>query len=140
MENCNRVLSTTNLEKETAMTKRFTTGVLVLGLTTTAFLFALSQPAEARGKGNPHPAGIVYVTSQGLFFDTFVPTTLPPHGRFQLLEPGAGPGGVSQTEFGPGDQGYVGGRWWVDANGNGEMDPDDAYVLCPLMGPGRTTP
>ena len=41
------------------------------------------------------------------------------------------------TEFGPGDTGYVGGRWWIDANGDNEMDADDVYFLCPLLGPGR---
>jgi hypothetical protein len=45
-----------------------------------------------------------------------------------------------QTEFGPGDPGYVGGRWWVDGNGNGEMDDEDVYFLCPLLGPGREEP
>ena len=48
-----------------------------------------------------------------------------------------GPSGL-QTEFGPGDPGYVGGRWWIDLNGNGEMDPADKFFLCPLLGPGRT--
>ena len=52
----------------------------------------------------------------------------------QELVPG-GPTGI-QTEFGPGDQGYVGGRWWMDTNGNGEMDAEDAFFLCPLLGPG----
>jgi hypothetical protein len=53
------------------------------------------------------------------------------HGRFQKLENGV-------TEFGPGDQGYVGGRWWIDNNGNNEMDSEDTFLLCPLLGPGRT--
>ena len=52
---------------------------------------------------------------------------------------GPGPFGL-QTEFGPGDQDYVGGRWWIDANGNGEMDAQDAYFSCPLLGPGRAEP
>ena len=43
------------------------------------------------------------------------------------------------TEFGPGDYGHVGGRWWVDLNDNGEMDTEDHYFLCPLLGPGRET-
>jgi hypothetical protein len=46
-----------------------------------------------------------------------------------------GPTGL-QTEFGPGDPGYVGGRWWVDANGNNQMDEGDTFFLCPLLGPG----
>lgn len=79
---------------------------------------------------------VVYVTSQGLFYDSIVLTDLPAHGRFQQLFPGVGPSGL-ETEFGPGDHGYVGGRWWVDANQDGEMDDGDHYFLCPLLGPGR---
>ena len=99
---------------------------------------ALSTTANARGKNNPRPQPIVYVTSQDLYYDSIVLLDLPPNGPFQLLEMG-GLTGV-QTEFGLGDPEYVGGRWWVDANGNGEMDPDDAYFLCPLLGPGRPAP
>jgi len=51
--------------------------------------------------------------------------------------PGAGPSGLA-TEFGPGDTGYLGGRWWIDANGNSYMDEGDAFFLCPLLGPGRS--
>ncbi|UCD98738.1 MAG: hypothetical protein JSV42_17605 [Chloroflexota bacterium] len=88
-------------------------------------------PASAnRGDG---ALGVVYVSSQGLYYDTFVSAqSLPMKGRFQKLE-----GGV--TEFGPGDQGYVGGRWWID-DGDGIMDEGDTFLLCPLLGPGRTTP
>ena len=107
------------------------------------FILALSLvmavPAFARGKGNPHPQPQVYVTGQGLIYDSIVTAqSLPMHGRFQKLEMG-GPTGL-QTEFGPGDQGYVGGRWWVDENGNGEMDDGDMFFLCPLLGPGRGAP
>lgn len=89
-------------------------------------------PASAnRGDG---ALGTVYVSSQGLYYDTFVSAeTLPPHGRFQKLEDGV-------TKYGPGDQGYVGGRWWVDENHNNMMDEGDSYLLCPLLGPGRTSP
>ncbi|MEJ2217782.1 MAG: hypothetical protein P8099_14325 [Gemmatimonadota bacterium] len=85
--------------------------------------------------GGRHGAlGTVYVRSQGLYYDTFVSAeTLPPHGRFQKLENG-------ETDFGPGDPGYLGGRWWVDANGDGVQDSGDVYVLCPLLPPGRPTP
>jgi hypothetical protein len=34
----------------------------------------------------------------------------------------------------------TGGRWWVDANGNGIQDQGDAFLLCPLLGPGREEP
>jgi hypothetical protein len=77
---------------------------------------------------------VVYVTSQGLYYDTFVAQDpLPREGRFQLLSNG-------QTEFGPGDPGYLGGRWWEDLNGNNVQDPDDHYFLCPLLPPGRESP
>ena len=89
-------------------------------------------PAFAnRGDG---ALGTVYVSGQGLYYDTFVSAQqLPMRGRFQKLEAGV-------TEFGPGDQGYVGGRWWIDNNGNDEMDEGDTFLLCPLLGPGRETP
>lgn len=89
-------------------------------------------PASA-GRGNG-ALGTVYVTSQGLYYDTFVTAdSLPMHGRFQKLENG-------QTEFGPGGRGYLGGRWWVDVNGDNIQNEGDVFLLCPLLGPGRTTP
>ena len=98
---------------------------------------ALAAPAMARGKGNPHPdPGPIYVTSQGLAYDTIVLTDIPfvEGAPYQKLE-GGGPTGL-QTEFGPGDRGFVGGRWWQDVNGNGDMDSDDKFFMCPLLGPG----
>jgi hypothetical protein len=78
--------------------------------------------------------GVIFVTSQGLYYDTFVvKDPLPMKGRFQLLANGA-------TEFGPGQPGYLGGRWWEDLNSNGVQDADDHYFLCPLLPPGRPTP
>jgi len=44
------------------------------------------------------------------------------------------------TKFGPGDPGYLGGRWWEDTNGKNEMDATDLYFLCPFLGPGRESP
>jgi hypothetical protein len=89
--------------------------------------------SAAKG-GRPASTGVVFVTSQGLYFDTFVAKDpLPMHGPFQLLANG-------QTEFGPGDPGYLGGRWWEDLNGNGAQDAGDHFFLCPLLPPGRTTP
>jgi hypothetical protein len=78
-----------------------------------------------------------YVESQGLFYDSIVLADLPSKGRFQQLKPGTGPSGLA-TEFGPGDTGYLGGRWWIDTNGNNYMDEGDAFFLCPLLGPGRS--
>jgi hypothetical protein len=78
--------------------------------------------------------GVVFVTSQGLYYDTFVvKDPLPMEGRFQPLENG-------QTEFGPGQPGYLGGRWWEDLNGNDVQDAEDHFFLCPLLPPGRPTP
>jgi hypothetical protein len=54
-------------------------------------------------------------------------------GKFQLIAGG-------ETEFGPGDPGYLGGRWWEDTNPNGIQDANDHYFHCPLLGPGRETP
>jgi hypothetical protein len=98
--------------------------------------------AKERIKGRGAPGmPVIYVTSQDLYYDTLLLGDLQYNGtdNFQQLEPGAGPTGV-QTEFGPSDTGYYGGRWWVDANPNGYMDDEDVYFLCPLLGPGRTEP
>jgi hypothetical protein len=92
-------------------------------------------PAFARGAVE---GPIIYVESQGLFYDSIVTAMeLPPRGPFQQLYPCDF--GLC-TEFGPGDRGHRGGRWWVDDNENGEMDQGDTYFLCPLLGPGREEP
>lgn len=112
-----------------------------------AGLMVLATAAPALG-GGPPPRGddgervrvTVYVESQGLFFDSIVGPNLPMNGPFQELRPGEGPGGTLATEFGPGDPGYLGGRWWVDANGDGEMNEGDAFFSCPLLGHGSATP
>jgi hypothetical protein len=100
-----------------------------------AAVVVLSSGLSVMGKGGrAGSAGFVYVTSQGLYYDTFAAVDpLPMQGPFQLLEAGT-------TEFGPGDPGYLGGRWWEDLNGNRIQDQDDHYFLCPLLGPGRETP
>ena len=96
-----------------------------------ALVFAV--PAAAKG-GRAGPIGVIYVTGQGLYYDTFVTADkLPMEGPFQLLA-------NHQTEFGPGDPGYLGGRWWVDQNSNGVQDAGDRFFHCPLLGPGRPTP
>ncbi|MBL7188916.1 MAG: hypothetical protein ISS70_21530 [Phycisphaerae bacterium] len=103
-------------------TKKMILGVSAIVVLATAY-FAVEAMAN-RGDG---ALGVVYVTSQGLYYDTFVSAqSLPPHGPFQLLENG-------ETEFGPGDRGYVGGRWYIPGN-------PDVYLLCPLLGPGRLAP
>jgi hypothetical protein len=95
---------------------------------------ASRQTAVSASRFGTRTPGVVYVTSQGLYFDTFVvKDPLPIKGRFQLLVNG-------QTEFGPGQPGYLGGRWWEDTNGDGLQDPEDHFFLCPLLPPGRPTP
>jgi len=92
---------------------------------------ALRGGAAGRGGGE---TGLIYVSSQGLFYETFVAADpLPMKGRFQKIY--GGPMGPT-TEYGPGDPGYLGGRWWSDTNGNGVMDGEDHFFLCPLLGPG----
>lgn len=105
--------------------------ILVLSLVFVLSMLAIIPASANRGNGD---LGVVYVSGQGLYYDTFVSAqSLPFHGRFQKLEAGV-------TEFGPGDQGYVGGRWWIDVDGDDVMEETDTFLLCPLLGPGRATP
>jgi hypothetical protein len=83
---------------------------------------------------------VIYVVEQDLFYDAIVAADpLPMKGPFQLLYMCEVDGvqGLC-TDYGPGDFGYVGGRWWVD-DGNGIMDEADHFFSCPLLGPGRET-
>ena len=97
------------------------------------FVALLTVVPVSAGRGNG-ALGSIYVTSQGLYYDTFVTNDpLPMQGPFQKLE-------NHTTEFGPGDPGYLGGRWWEDSNENGMQDPEDHFFLCPLLPPGRPTP
>ena len=90
--------------------------------------------AQDNSMGRPGNAISVYVTGQGLFYDSIVVSELPQKGRFQKLEMGEfGP----QTAYGPGDVGYLGGRWWVDVNGDDIQNDGDMFFLCPLLGPGH---
>lgn len=101
---------------------------------TTPDASASQQTAVSASRFGNRTPGVVYVTSQGLYYDTFVvKDPLPMRGRFQHLANG-------QTEFGPGQPGYLGGRWWEDTNGNGVQNPEDHFFLCPLLPPGRPTP
>lgn len=79
---------------------------------------------------------MIYVTSQGLYYDSIVLGDLPMKGDFQKLEMGMY--GL-QTEFGPGEIGHLGGRWWLDLNMDDVMNEGDKFLLCPLLGPGRET-
>lgn len=106
-------------------------------IATAAFLSsgAIADDHRMNGRGT---GPVVYVVSQGLYYDSIVLTDLPRHGDFQALIPLMP--GLLETEFGPGDPGYLGGRWWLDANMNGFMDDADMYFMCPLLGPGRIDP
>lgn len=74
-----------------------------------AFAAAPTQSSTASpSRFGDRTPGAVYVTSQGLYYDTFVvKDPLPMKGQFQKLSPDG------KTEFGPGQPGYLGGRWWV---------------------------
>ena len=104
---------------------------LILTLASLTSIAILSMMVSA----NPNADGEVYVSSQGLYYKTFVSTTrieFTGHNgnSFQLLENGV-------TEFGPGDPGYKGGRWWID-DGDGIIEMEDTFVLCPLIGKGHS--
>ena len=113
-------------------TKLVSLAVLLVGAALASTHVLAKDRTTGRGTGP-----IVYVESQGLFYDSIVLADLPANGRFQQLKPGEGPSGLA-TEFGPGDVGYLGGRWWIDANGDGYQNEGDAFFLCPLLGPGRS--
>ncbi len=114
--------------------------VLTIALAGATALMTTNVIAKERTTGRNAPGAdvpVIYVTSQDAYYDTLLLSVLPYNGmtNFQKLEMD-GPTGV-QTEFGPGDTGYYGGRWWIDVNMDGYMDEDDFYFLCPLLGPGR---
>ena len=80
------------------------------------------------------PRPVVFVTGQQLYYDSIVVADpLPSFGPFQLLIKGAD--GL-ETQYGPGDPQYRGGRWKEDFDGDGTFH----YFLCPLLGPGREEP
>jgi hypothetical protein len=95
--------------------------------------------AKRIASGGRGDGPVIYVTSQQLYYDSIVTADpLPWKGPFQELK-GTPPN--LYTEFGPGDQEYVGGRWWMDiSEPYGVMDSGDHYFSCPLLGPGRAEP
>jgi hypothetical protein len=119
------------------MNKKRSTILLIFVL---VLLLAIPTAASAKrgGEGGRGDGPVIYVTGQGLYFDSIVTADpLPMKGKFQQLVPTAN--GL-ETEFGPGDPGYLGGRWWLDVNNNGEQDAEDHFFSCPLLGPGRDAP
>lgn len=115
--------------------------ISVLGLFAVISVFSILATALASPGGRPVSPIVIYVTSQGQYYDSIPGPELPWKEQishtFQKLE-GTPPDNL-WTEFGPGDVGYRGGRWWVDSNLNGYQDADDTFFLCPLLGPGRNT-
>jgi len=103
-----------------------------------ASISVVSGEAFAKDRTTGRGTGpVIYVTSHGLYYDSIVVADpLPQQGRFQQLIP---TDNGLETEFGPGDHEHVGGRWWIDLNGDDVMDAGDKYFLCPLLGPGRST-
>ena len=113
--------------------KRTVGAVCVLAV---AAAMVVSATEAQAGRGN---GPIIYVVGQGLYYDSIVTAEpLPQEGPFQMLTP-VSPGRL-KTMLGPGDPGYLGGRWWIDMNGDGEMNDGDKFFACPLLGPGRETP
>jgi len=124
------------MKKFKLMTTIALAGAVAL-MSTSAFAKGPKKERETGRGAAGFPA--IYVTGQDLYYDTILLRDLPYNGttNFQQLVPlQTGP----ETEFGPGDTGYYGGRWWVDVNGDGYMDEEDVYFLCPLLGPGREEP
>ena len=102
---------------------------------------ASSVLATRGGEGGRGDGPVVYVMEHGLYYDSIVTADpLPPKGPFQQLFPPDENDDRLRTRYGPGDPEYVGGRWWVDVNGDGEMNEGDHFFLCPLLLPGRDAP
>ena len=117
------------------MSKKYSVfGVLLLGALVAMFLISPGVASAKRGgTGGRGDGPVIYVTGQELYYDSIVTASpVPPHGPFQELEM---VDGKLQTEFGPGDKGYVGGRWHLVTS-----DGEDVYFVCPLLGPGRIAP
>jgi hypothetical protein len=116
------------------MNKKVSVGLLLLAVVGAAGLVWATRDATARGN---RPGPVIYVVSQDLYYDSIVTADpLPAKGKFQELRAGGGPlGGDLNTDLGPGNPGYRGGRWVETFSG---VEPH--YFSCPLLGPGRESP
>lgn len=118
--------------------------VSVLSLTAVVAVWTMAVPdSTLAGRGNG-PTGLIYVESQDLYYETIGLTDLPPdQGPFQVLFVDLDDEGnivSAVTEYGPGDPGYVGGRWEAYIfDSNGDL-VTVRYFECPLLPPGRETP
>lgn len=120
------------MRKQTLLKSTLSALALAAGLAFSTSAGAGTPPVTPP-PGTPNTGGpMIYVTSQDTTYATIVLGALPTSGPFQQLFADAD--GLS-TEFGPGDVGYLGGRWWVDADGDGTMNEGDVFFLCPLLGP-----
>lgn len=115
--------------------------LIILASIVMMFVIPGSVMAVKGGAGGRVDNNAIYVTSQGLYYDTFVAADPVPYNghngdSFQRLY---FVNGQPTTDYGPGDAGYKGGRWWVDLNNDNMMDPEgiDHYNVCPLLGPGE---
>jgi hypothetical protein len=120
--------------------RRIATVSIALALFIGSAVPALAGGPPPRNDDGDRVRVVVYVESQGLYFDSIVGPDLPMRGRFQELKPGAAPDGGLATEYGPGDPGYLGGRWWVDTDDIPGMSEGDHFFSCPLLGHGSATP
>lgn len=96
----------------------------------------MALPAETlAGRGNG-PVGMIYVISQGRYYDTIGLTDLPESGPFQRLVVLLDEQGnivSAETEYGPGDKEYVGGRWEAYIYDSGGNLVTIRYFECPLL-------
>ncbi len=107
----------------------------VASIVVASYSYAKERTTGRGHEGDP-AAPVVYVMSQGLYYDSIALGDLPQQGEFQQLAPTMA--GLT-TEYGPGEVGHLGGRWWIDINGDDLMNDGDKFFLCPLLGPDRDT-
>jgi hypothetical protein len=125
-----------NFIMKTLSTASIVTMIGVATLVAASYSYA-KERTTGRGHGGNDPAPVVYVRSQELYYDSIALGDLPQQGEFQELVMGGMHG--LETEYGPGEVGHLGGRWWLDLSGDGQMGDGDKFFLCPLLGPGRDT-
>jgi len=129
------------------MRKTLLTGLVVGLLTIVMAVPALASNGNGKAD-DPHGrpdfeltivvTGGTEATDDDVTYSSIPLGSLPMKGRFQLLEPNTtGSSAPLMTEFGPGDHGYVGGRWFLDMDGDRQPSEGDVFFLCPLLGPGR---
>lgn len=126
------------------MRKTLMTGLVVGLLTVVMAVPALASNGKSGDSHGRPGSGLTVLVTGGdddptndVIYDSIALGDLPMKGRFQQLLPNPGGPTPVKTAYGPGDHGYVGGRWWMDLNENDVMDEGDRFFICPLLGPGR---